>query len=665
MKGKTIYLSPLMRSTDDIREMLSQLDYIVINDKELIKWDRTTAIIEELKSESLIESSPLLNRYNTPIIYIDFSETKLTKNITDSNIFLLKYSSDREVMINRLDIYLKNLLLTSKCKNQSRWLKGILNNSTEGIIGIDDEGNIEFINGFAQNIIGIEDSKAVCRNYSEVLKFKDLAKDRLFNGREVECEVYNWIAKEYNPVSAIGNLIINSFKKEAGRIIIFKSIGEMKKLFDKVKYQASHDNLTGLLNRQSFLDSVDEHITYSKIDKNEHGLIVISIDKFKIVNDTCGHLAGDELLRKISYILRESDPDNKLIKSRVGGDEFGILISDSNQNELKRITKSLQRKITSKDFIWGEKEFPISCSFGLTTITPDSENHHVLIAALDDACAIAKEKGGNKIEIYNGSSDNYNNRRDQMLWIHRLKDAISKDRFELYYQEIKSLGSSDIKRVEILLRLRGIDGELINPNDFIPPAERYGLMAEIDKIVIEKSIAFHKKLLSHKEIKERFIFSVNISATSIPDKSFPKYIQNLFQKYRVPPTLFSFEITETATISNMDLAMNLIKSLKRIGCTFSLDDFGSGFSNFSYLKNLEIDNLKIDGSLIHNINSAPVNRAIVESINNIGHAMKLKTIAEFVKDKKVRKTVEEIGVDFIQGYEIGMPTPIEDLLNSY
>lgn len=664
MRKGTIYISPCLKCYDVLRDIVNELKYIIIDNNELINSENTLVIMKPLRDTSRIEASTLINKYQRPLLFIRNEEFNSSLPEDKEFIQVIDYSSNKEDLKNKIVTYIKLQESLNNYLDNKVWFDGILNSTTEGIIGINNNGIIEFINPIAQNILGIEEQNALGNPAKDKIKFKNTDFLQLTENCNLEDEIYNKIAKEFNPISGNLTSVINKSGNITGRIIIIKSIGEMKKLFNRVKYQATHDSLTGLYNRQSFIDSIDEYITFSKIDNTNHGLIIVSIDKFKIINDTCGHLAGDELLRKISYILRQSDQDNKFKKARIGGDEFAILLKDTNFNEIKRYTKTVQRKITTTDFIWGDKEFSIKCSFGLTTIDNNSESHHTVLAALDDACAIAKEKGGNRIEIYNKIDDKYNKRRGEMLWIHRLKDAISKDKFTLYYQEIKSLKKEDFNKVEILLRLKGDNGEIISPVDFIPPAERYGLMPEIDRLVIEKSIKFYKKILENKGIKEGYIFSVNISGISIADKSLPQFIQSTFQKYRVPPTLFCFEITETATISNLDLAKSFIKNLKRIGCTFSLDDFGSGFSNFSYLKSLDVDYLKIDGSLIHNITEKPINRAIVESINNIGHAMKLKTIAEFVKDKKILNILVNIGVDYFQGFELGKPTPIEFLLNS-
>lgn len=661
---ESVYLSPTLNRYNEIKDIIKELNYRTIDDKELIAYERTLAIIKPFQDKSIVEASALINKYKVPVVFLTNDSKFISTFKNNSYIHMLLITDNYQEFKNRLYILLKLIEYTFSDRNGKVWLDGILNSTTEGIIGINRSCTIEFMNPIAQNIVGIVENNAKGKTVNEVVKLKTVSIDDIPKNTNFEDEIYNKITREFNHISGEVTSVVNEYGEKSGYIIVIRSIGEMKRLFNKVKYQATHDELTGLYNRQSFINSIDEHISLSKIDSSSHGLIIISIDKFKIINDTSGHLAGDELLRKVSYLIRQIDTENQFIKARIGGDEFGLILPSTNIQEIKRITKIIQREISTTNFIWGDKEFPVNCSFGITEIDNSSKNHYDLLAALDNSCAVAKEKGGNSIEIYDRVDDKYNRRKDEMLWIHKLKGAIDKDLFTLYYQEIVPVKMEEFKKIEVLLRLKDPDGTVISPSDFIAPAERYGLMPAIDRIVIEKSIEYCKNIIDNKEIKTGYIFSVNLSGASIADKTLPKFIQSIFKKFRVPPTLFCFEITETSTISNLDIAKKFISTLKRIGCTFSLDDFGSGFSNFSYLKSLDVDYLKIDGSLVHNINEKPVNKAIVESINNIGHAMKLKTVAEFVKNEKVKQEVKNIGVDYMQGYVLSTPTPLDDLLNS-
>ncbi|MGL1890433.1 MAG: EAL domain-containing protein [Spirochaetaceae bacterium] len=555
-------------------------------------------------------------------------------------------------------------------ENQEMWFRGLLHTSTDAIIAIDKSTNIYFMNIVAQKLLGTEESEAKGKPLQRILKIKTfdnseiplLQDNNYIELNKFEAEVYNRINKLYVQVSCSMTSVRDSDGNYSGKILIIKDIGEIKSLFSKIDYQTSHDSLTGLFNRKRLIEYSEKLINLSKTNSSTHGLLSISLDKFKIINDTCGHTAGDELLRKITKLINETISKNKYKIGRIGADEFGVLFKNTNITEVTQFTKTIKRKISKQDFIWGKKEHAITCSYGIVIIDKNSRDHYEIFAAVDDACAISKENGGGKIEIYDNVHLKYNKRRDEMLWIHKLKEAIKNQQFKLYYQEIESVQKTNIKKLEILVRLKDSDGNIVSPINFIPPAELYGIMPEIDKIIIEQSIASCKKIIDNKEIKSKYIFSVNISGTSLLDKSLPGFILTIFQKYKVPPNLFCFEITETATIKNMDIARSFINNLKRIGCTFSLDDFGSGFSNFTYLRTMDVDYLKIDGSFIKDMLDEPINKAMVESINNIGHIMKMKTVAEYVESEELKAALIEIGVDYLQGYAICKPTPIEELL---
>lgn len=614
-----------------------------------------------IRKELSIEIVFLLDHSSNQISYLDMEEIDPIGVLSiPINIYEVK------INLSRITRHIKQLQIE---KDHEMWFRGVLHTTKDAIIVIDDLGSITIMNTIAQHLIGIEDSKAVGMTATRVIKFKAANENHLSlydnstdESVEFEGEVYNRVTKNYRQVSGNITIVKDKLGKYKGKVLTLKDLGVIKDLFTRINYQSSHDNLTGILNRKSFIDYADKLITLSKYDNSTHGLLVISLDKFKVINDTCGHIAGDELLRKIAYLLNDFDNNKNLIKGRIGGDEFGILFKHSTIAQLKHFTKSIKRRITKQDFIWGEKEFPIRCSFGIVTINKNTLDHYSLFAAVDDACAISKEKGGGKIEIYDDCEDEYHKRRGEMMWIHKLKDAINKDQFILYFQDILSVKKEDTRKIEILVRIKDDDGNVISPIDFIPPAEQYGIMPDIDRIIIDKAAYYCKKIIENSGHEKKIIMSVNISATSIADKSLPSYITSIFQKYKVPPTLFCFEITETTTIKNMELAQNFIKNLKLIGCTFSLDDFGSGFSNYTYLRNMNVDYLKIDGSFISDMLDEPINKAIVESINNIGHIMKMKTVAEFVKNDEIKMVLEEIGVDYLQGYAINRPTPIENLL---
>lgn len=671
MIERNIFISKGIENYNTLIEDIKAIGHIPVTELDINNYQEKNKISLFLLD---IDNIRIAENLSIPFILFnnnaDLNINNYNSELLPDFIILSSYPTQIELK-NNIDYLISNYEMRSRIDNNESWFKSILHTTTDGIIAIDSNANIKFMNPIAQQMVGVEESNAAGRPASRIIRFKNPEELNIFDlnflcykdNNYFEGELYNAITKIYNHVSGNISSVRDNAGNFAGKVFTIKDIGVIKSLFNRVKYQSSHDTLTGLINRKRFIENAEELITLSKFDCSVHGYLVIGLDKFKVINDTCGHIAGDELLRKVSYILQEIDPDNDFIKGRIGGDEFGILFKNRTLSEIKHFTKSIKRKLSKQEFIWGEKEFPIKCSFGIVLIDDKTLDHHALLAAADDACAIAKEKGGNRIEIYNNVVDEYNKRRGEMLWIHRLKDAISKNQLSLYYQLIQPVKSEEYKKIEILIRLKDDSGIIISPCDFIPPAERYGLMPDIDKLVIEESVKACKRLIENKKIKEKYIFCINISGTSIPDKSLPGYILSVFQKYKVPPTLFCFEITETATIKNLDMARSFINNLKRIGCTFSLDDFGSGFSNFTYLRSLNVDILKIDGSFIEELLEDPINRAMVESINNIGHIMKMKTVAEFVKSEEIKNELINIGVDYLQGYNICKPTPLENLLS--
>jgi len=369
-------------------------------------------------------------------------------------------------------------------------------------------------------------------------------------------------------------------------------------------------------------------------------------------------VAGDELLRQttsiIKTVVRSSDGC-----ARLGGDEFGILLEDIKLEQAQLIAKRLQARINQHKFVWDKKAFGITSSIGLVMIGEKSRDIHAVLAAADDACYVAKDLGGNRVRTYEDDSSVFLRRRGEMEWISKLKSAIEENHFRLYYQPIVAIqDGQNHKRCEILLRLAD-GGRIIVPVDFIPAAERYNLMPAIDRWVITSTFDAYRRIHSFDDGElHGYNFSINLSGASLADDTLLAFIHSEFEHSGVPPSAFCFEVTETAAIGNISSATRLIRDLKELGCTFALDDFGSGFSSFGYLKNLPIDFLKIDGSFVKDMNTDPINHSMVEAIHNLGKLMGVRTIAEYVANVETMKSLRTIGVDYAQGYVIGEPAPL-------
>jgi diguanylate cyclase (GGDEF)-like protein len=429
----------------------------------------------------------------------------------------------------------------------------------------------------------------------------------------------------------------------------------------QLTFHASHDALTGLVNRREFERRTERLLLTVKRDKDRHALCFMDLDQFKVVNDTCGHTAGDEMLRQLSSAL-QSVVRKRDTLARLGGDEFGVLMEHCSLDDAHRVATTLQKAIQDYQFAWEEHSFKVGVSIGLVPITESTSNLTLLLRDADVACYMAKDKGRNRIHVYHAEDVESTRRHGEMQWVTRLSHALEEDRFCLYVQAIVPLDASDDTHYEFLLRMIDETGEIIPPGAFLPAAERYNLITKIDHWVIEKSISL---LADNPAFLNQVNFcSINLSGQSLTDPEILKFIVSLLKKSEIQGEKLCFEITETAAISNLNMAMKFISTLKNLGCRFALDDFGSGLSSFAYLKNLPVDYLKIDGMFVKDMVDDPIDHAMVKSINEIGHVMGMKTIAEFVENDVIKGMLKEIGVNYAQGYGIGKPQPFPELIKT-
>jgi diguanylate cyclase (GGDEF)-like protein len=427
----------------------------------------------------------------------------------------------------------------------------------------------------------------------------------------------------------------------------------------QIRYQASHDALTGLFNRHEFERGAERLIESAQHSKGEHALCFMDLDQFKIVNDTCGHIAGDELLRQLSEVLHEAVRTTDLL-ARLGGDEFGILMEHCTLEQALRTANAVQRSIQDFQFSWEGESFQIGVSIGLVAIDETIHGVTELLKQADAACYMAKDLGRNQIQIYNADSTHIERRHGEMQWVARINQALEKNRFTLYAQAIEPLGSNSGRHYELLLRMISESGKIIPPGSFLPAAERFDLMQKLDAWVIEN--AFGMMARNPEFVEDVEFISINISGQSITSTRFLNSVIRQIQSLGIDASRICFEVTETAAISNLRAATNFITRLKKLGCHFALDDFGSGLSSFGYLKNLPVDYLKIDGVFVKDVADDPIDHAMVKSINDIGHVMGMKTIAEFVESNAIKNKLMDLHVDYVQGFDIGRPRPFEELL---
>lgn len=429
---------------------------------------------------------------------------------------------------------------------------------------------------------------------------------------------------------------------------------EVKERTAELSHQANHDALTGLINRREFSRRLKELVTLAAVDQSQHALCYMDLDQFKLVNDTCGHAAGDQLLCQVSDLLKAHIRGGDSV-GRLGGDEFAILLQNCSLDGASRVAEKIRQDIADFRFVWNKQSFRIGVSTGIVPIDQSCAGVDELLKQADSSCYIAKERGRNRIHIHHENSDEILIRRNEIRWTSHIQKALDKNYFELWCQPITSLRDDDTGSwCEMLIRMRMPDGSLHAPDEFLPSAERYGLAGKIDRWVLKHATSWLKDQ-DNQGIYKRC--AINISGHTISDESFLEYALDILKRTGIKPSLLCFEITETAAISSLQAAKQMISSLKAKGCQFSLDDFGSGVSSFGYLRTLDVDYLKIDGSFVRNIAQDKVDREMVRTIHEVGQLLGMQTIAEFIETEETLLILKELGVNYAQGYFLGRPHP--------
>ena len=528
---------------------------------------------------------------------------------------------------------------------------------------LDPDGKILSVNNYGANQLGYsrdeiigtsfynffhEDDVEKCRQYiSQILSDTEKI-HHLETKKKCKDGTFLWVCETARAVHDIDdNLQI---------LVVSEDVTEARGLSEELSYQASHDSLTGLINRRKFEQLLKALLARAKRDSSEHFLCYVDLDQFKVINDTCGHLAGDELLRRLSVLLKEKLRKTDTV-ARLGGDEFAILIEQCAITEAWKIAETLRLAVNNFPFEFDGKKFQIGASIGLVSINENSHDINDILSLADSACYAAKDLGRNCVHIYDETDTKIVEQRGQMRWVSRINGAIQEDKFVLYYQTIMPLSSDDsLDYFELLIRMVDEDGSTIPPGAFLPAAERYNLSSKLDQWVIHTAFNW---LYDNPDILERVGHcGLNLSGQSLGDSSLLNFITSELIDKNIPLHKICFEITETAAIANLENAVAFIKTLRDLGCKFALDDFGSGLSSFAYLKNLPVDFLKIDGAFVKDIVDSPVDHAMVSSIHQVGKALGIKTIAEFVENNEILMKLEEIGIDYAQGYGIALPKPI-------
>jgi len=544
----------------------------------------------------------------------------------------------------------------------------------DAVISTDADGRIDFLNPIAEALTGWSAQEARGRQLAEVFRIvneetgeveEDPVALCLREARVIEPSDKTLLLGRGGSRHAIEDSaapIRGGDGSLLGVVLVFRDVTEARHQSQQVSYQASHDALTGLINRREFERRLIRVLETAQTSDTENALCFLDLDRFKQVNDTCGHVAGDELLRQISQLLKQQIRKRDTL-ARLGGDEFGLLMEHCSLDEARGVAENLIKVVRDFSFPWEDHSFNIGVSIGLVAVNRDSAAMQPLLNAADSACYLAKEQGRDRLHIHQATDAERVRRHSEWQWSQRLPRALDEGRFRLYFQPIRPLGEpvqrSPVAHFEVLLQLLGEDGRLVPPGAFLPAAERYKLSERLDRWVISEVF---RQLRAHPEhLHQVQMCAINLSAASLGKRSLLTYVIDEMEQTGVEPGKICFEIAETAAIANLSSAKVFIEALKARGCRFALDDFGS-VSSFTYLKSLPVDFLKIDGVFIKDILTDPLDLAMVESINQIGHVMGKQTIAEFVEDAAILQRLWEIGVDYAQGYGIGKPRPLDDLL---
>jgi len=672
---------PLLLLITEYENTLNQLIELTLSVKETLNIiDKTMLMVPDLLTELRGEITILeTKRHEQLLTEIDFINLNLLISAPIAFIltWLLITSYWRREQSSHQALTARNQAI----KNHDLAMT-TLKSIGDGIIITDASGHITNVNPVAETIIGQELSSLEGRQINRVIDLRNNLDDTRKSNPILECLRLKIIVTESShgtvihrangtqiPIEESAAPIISENGELIGAIMVLRDVTEQRKLIAHIEHQAHHDPLTGLSNRSALKKALEYAWLQCQKRNSEHALVFIDLDRFKIVNDTCGHHAGDELLKSLTELIREQVRNSDILSSlarekdqfsdtfaRVGGDEFALLLQDCPLYEAELIAEHIVNAIKDYVFIWDGKHFKVGASIGIAQMSNRYTSISEVMQNADTACYEAKNRGRGKVYIHRVDDELLDRRHREMSWVPRLNQAITDNLFVLRRQLIAPIKSTSHREnhYEILISMRENDSdELILPGAFLPAAERYHMMADIDRWVITQTF---KNIACSCDLG---IYAINLSGDALGDEEMLTFIKNAINEYNIAPKRLIFEITESAAISNLGHCQNLMENLRQIGCKFSLDDFGTGLSSFSYLKSLHVDYIKIDGSFVRHIATNKKDFTIVESINTLAHKLGMETIAEFVEDEACLETINHIGIDYAQGWALGFPTAWE------
>ena len=540
----------------------------------------------------------------------------------------------------------------------------------DGVITTDREGKVDYLNPVAQDLTGwdkraargkpVDDIMTIVNEHTRTTIENPVTRC-LSEGRVITLAQHSMLISKDGqeiPIQDSAAPIRDRMGNLIGAVMVFHDISKETRLFRQLSYQASHDATTGLINRPEFENHLVAALERIQEQSDlENALLYLDLDQFKVVNDTFGHAAGDELLRQVTELIQANIRSTDTV-ARLGGDEFGVLLERCDQARAMEVAEAIRLAVEQHRFVWQDAFTNVRCSIGVVMVAADSPSAASVMSYADVACYSAKDMGRNQVHLYQDSDASV--RHEEMKWVSRITSAVEDGRLELFYQPI--IGISDRTQetrghYELLLRMRDENGVLVQPDQFIPAAERYNLMSTLDRWVVREAL---NELADRRsgDSEARFTLAINLSGTSLSEDRFLDFVIDELERHQLPAGAICFEITETAAISNLARVIHFMQALKKLGCKFSLDDFGSGLSSFTYLKNLPVDYLKIDGQFISNVVDDSVDESMVRAISQVGEALGIQTIAERVETQDVLEKLSSLGVAYAQGYHIARPESV-------
>ena len=567
----------------------------------------------------------------------------------------------------RVQLAIANMHLVNDIATEKERAELTLHSIGDAVITTDTDGNIEYMNHVAERLTGCkltsvhrqavqtvfrildQDTRTPMHNVIEACLTEGTSINNSMNVLSSSNGSERYIESSMSP-------IINRTGSVEGAVIVFHDETERRRMENIIHHQATHDTLTGLINRHQFNIELKQLIDHAKTHGSKHVLCYLDLDHFKPVNDTCGQAAGDELLKQVSSRLHNAIRLGDIL-ARLGGNEFGLILQNCPVTVASEIAEKIIHSISSYDFSWEGNKFTIGVSIGIVPVTSQTGNINEVMKHADVACYTAREQGQNRTYVYDQQGNNLRHRHEEFHWASRISDALEQDRFKIHAQSIHPLdpASNNHTQIEILVRMEDENGHLLPPASFIPAAERYKLMGAVDQHIIRETFKF---ISAH--VHEDICFSINLSANSLNDDKLAAFIKQCMNEFEIQARLICFDISEASAITNLTKSANLIEELNTEGFKFALDDFGGSLSSFNYLKDLPVDYLKIDGGFVRDMVDSKMDHAMVAAINQLGHIMGIRTIAEFVENDDIIEQIQLLGVDFAQGYGISRPKPLSE-----